>query len=228
MVPATSATSGRNVVDYFSKVHFTQEMPEFTVRNINSLTSHPDPIPHNLYGMVRGRDIYIRVESYKTFLEEVRSYVSSSITTRHQEVRLTWYNRILQPDGVVEFIEIDPRPRRKSNVREESLNQNEHKSGTENSWTDKIADRFKDPLDAELTNIAIHGWAARVDARLKSNLRPTDGVPAVHLKSWLEGSGYVYHISEIFQHKIDLIDTGMSNRIFSSFQLVGRHHRVSF
>lgn len=73
MVPATTVSIGRRADDYFSKVHLTQEMPEFSVRNINSLTSHKNPIPNNLYGMVRGRDIFIRVESYKTFLEDVRS-----------------------------------------------------------------------------------------------------------------------------------------------------------
>ena len=101
-------------------------------------------------------------------------------------------HRILQPDGVVEFVEIDPRPRRKENTDEQLLLRDSHKSRIETRWTDKIADRFKNPGDAELTDINTHGWAARVDARMKANLRPGDGVPAVHLKSWLEGSGYGY------------------------------------
>jgi hypothetical protein len=58
--------------DYFSKVHLTQEHPEFTVRNINSLLNHMNPIPRNLYSLIRGRDIFDRVESYKTFLDDVR------------------------------------------------------------------------------------------------------------------------------------------------------------
>lgn len=110
------------------------------------------------------------------------------LTTHIIENRLTSYTSILQPDGVVEFVEIDPRPRRVSNVERQSSHKNEHKSGIETSWTDKIADRFKDPCDAELAN-SDHGWAARVEARLRAILRPSDGVPAVHLKSWLEGSG---------------------------------------
>jgi len=69
MVPA----AGGNPDDYFSRVHSTQEQPEFTVRNINSLLAHERPIPHNLYGIIRGRDLFDRVESYKTFLEDVRS-----------------------------------------------------------------------------------------------------------------------------------------------------------
>lgn len=75
MMPAKSVAGGHTADDYFSKVHLSQEMPEFTVRNINSLTSHKNPIPSNLYGMVRGWDIFIRVESYKIFLEQVLSYI---------------------------------------------------------------------------------------------------------------------------------------------------------
>lgn len=59
--------------DYFGHVHQTQEHPEFTVRNINQLINHERPIPHNLYGIIRARDIFDRVDSYKTFLEDVRS-----------------------------------------------------------------------------------------------------------------------------------------------------------
>jgi hypothetical protein len=58
--------------DYFGRVHLTQNSPEFTVRNLNYLLAHQNPIPHNLYGLIRGRDIFDRVESYKTFLEDVR------------------------------------------------------------------------------------------------------------------------------------------------------------
>lgn len=58
--------------DYFSGVHDTQEHPEFSVRNLNCILAHQTPIPHNLYSIVRGRDIFDRIESYKTFLEDVR------------------------------------------------------------------------------------------------------------------------------------------------------------
>lgn len=58
--------------DYFNKVHASQNNPEFTVRNLNCLLMHENPIPHNLYGLIRARDIFDRVESYKTFLEDVR------------------------------------------------------------------------------------------------------------------------------------------------------------
>ena len=54
---------------------------------------------------------------------------------------------------------------------------------------EQIADRFKNPLDAELVD-DFPWWTARVEARLKANLRPLDGVPAVQLKSWLEGAWY--------------------------------------
>ena len=90
---------------------------------------------------------------------------------------------------MVEFIEIDPRPRHKSDVDVQQLPREDHKSGIAIDWTDHIADRFKNPLDAELVT-DIPGWTARVKARLEANLRPLDGVPAVQLKSWLEGAGY--------------------------------------
>jgi len=58
--------------DYLSGLSSTQENTEFTVRNLNTLLAHQNPFPHNLYGLIRGRDIFDRVESYKTFLEDVR------------------------------------------------------------------------------------------------------------------------------------------------------------
>lgn len=63
-----------------------------------------------------------------------------------------------------------------------------HKSGPQTGWTDNITDRFKDPFDEQLAT-TVPGWAARVAERLKASLRPRDGVPAVNLKSWLEGAG---------------------------------------
>lgn len=62
-----------NYDDYFGIVYTSQEAPEFTMRNINSLLAHHTPIPHNLYEFIRAREIFDRIESYKTFLDDVRS-----------------------------------------------------------------------------------------------------------------------------------------------------------
>jgi len=58
--------------DYFSRVHMDQKIPEFSVRNLNALLIHEDPIPHNLYSLIRSRDVFNRIESYKSFLDDVR------------------------------------------------------------------------------------------------------------------------------------------------------------
>jgi hypothetical protein len=58
--------------DYFGHMNSKQESPEFTMRNINSLRSHQKPMLHNLYEFIRAREIFDRVESYKTFLEDIR------------------------------------------------------------------------------------------------------------------------------------------------------------
>ena len=68
----------------------------------------------------------------------------------------------------------------------------EHKSEPADNWTDNIPDRLKGPLDEGLTT-HLPGWQGRVEARLKAALRPRDGIPAVNLKSWLEGAGFVTH-----------------------------------
>ena len=160
-------------MDYFKGFQLSQEHPEFTVRNLNAVLAHSEPIPHNLYGLIRGRAVFDRVESYKEFLEDVRL--------------------ILQPDGVVEFVELDPRP------REDFLNErgdgdvakmdlDDHASGPVINWTDSIADRFRDPETEELST-SVPGWTERVKERLKAGLRPKDGVAASQLKSWLEGAG---------------------------------------
>jgi hypothetical protein len=97
---------------------------------------------------------------------------------------------LLKPDGIVEFIEIDPRPRfiLDEKKREEVNYKLERKSGAQTDWTDDIRDRFKNPLDAELaTNVP--GWSGRVEQRLKAILRPLDGVAAANLKAWLQGAG---------------------------------------
>jgi hypothetical protein len=61
-----------NPYDYFSRMHLTQESPEFTVRSINTLLTHETPMFQNAYEVIRAREIFDRVESYKTFLEEIR------------------------------------------------------------------------------------------------------------------------------------------------------------
>jgi hypothetical protein len=59
--------------DYFSTVSLAQQKyPDFTIRNINQLLNHPKPMLHNVYEFVRGREIFDRVESYKTFLDDIR------------------------------------------------------------------------------------------------------------------------------------------------------------
>lgn len=98
------------------------------------------------------------------------------------------YDSILQPEGVVEFIEFDPRPRVSLARRRRSVNEG-HISRSQTDWTDNIADRFKDPYDEQLAS-TVTEWAQRVEERLKATLRPRDGVPAVNLKSWLEGAGF--------------------------------------
>ena len=141
------------------------------MRNLNALLAHTDPFPHNLYGLIRGRDIFDRVESYKEFLEDVRL--------------------ILQPDGVIEFVELDPRPRADfmdgDSVKYATPSPSSHVSGPETNWTDQIVDRFKE-TDHELAT-TVEGWINRVAERHKAIFRPKDGVPAPQLKSWIEGAG---------------------------------------
>ena len=100
------------------------------------------------------------------------------------------FSRILKPDGIVEFIEIDPRPRFPvGRKREEIEKPVKQKSGPQ---TD-MEDRFKDPFDVELAT-DVPGWSKRVEERQKAILRPVregEGVAAANLKSWLQGAGYV-------------------------------------
>jgi hypothetical protein len=71
MDPTTSV--GRLGGGYFKQAVTTPTKPEFTLRNLNCLLSgHETPFSHNLYGLIRGRDIFDRVESYKSFLEDLR------------------------------------------------------------------------------------------------------------------------------------------------------------
>jgi hypothetical protein len=67
---ATQAAS--NSDEYFSRVRSIQQNPEFTTRNINTLLAHRNPMLQNAYEFIRAREIFDRVESYKTFLEDIR------------------------------------------------------------------------------------------------------------------------------------------------------------
>ncbi|KAI9732260.1 MAG: hypothetical protein M1818_007579 [Claussenomyces sp. TS43310] len=164
---------------YYDKVHLTPgDRPEFTTRDINTMLSHPNPIPHNLYSLIRGRDAFNKVESYRTFLEDIRL--------------------ILQPDGVVEFLEVDPRPRRYVNTHGGIPSKDDHISRSQTDWTDDIAGRLKETPDSEL-NISVPAWSARVHQRLQAALRPKDGIPAVNLKSWMEGAGF-WDVKQLIFH----------------------------
>lgn len=66
------ATDHRTNSDYFSSVRAKQTYPEFTVRNINALLSPPSPLLHNVYEFIRGREIFDRVENYRSFLDDIR------------------------------------------------------------------------------------------------------------------------------------------------------------
>jgi hypothetical protein len=155
-------------IPHFGRIHMTQAGPEFTLRPYGMLLSHKTkPIPLNLYGFVHGRDIFARIENYRSFLDDVR--------------------QILQPDGVIEFSEIDPRPRTKPTGPAPD-DPNDHTSRPVTGFSRNIADRFTSPMDAELAT-DVPNWTARVDARLSGALRPRDGIAAANLKSWVEGAG---------------------------------------
>lgn len=180
--------------EYYSNVHLTQDDVEFTVRNINALVSHSNPISSHMYSFIRARDVFSKLESYKAFLEDVRWYVEMFLTllagviSVQEENTLIIYNSILQPEGVVEFIEFDPRPRISLTRRRRSVDEG-HVSRPQTDWTDKIVDRFTDPYDEQLAAM-VPEWTQRVNERHRATLRPRDGVPAAHLKSWLEGAGF--------------------------------------
>jgi hypothetical protein len=166
------APAHKRIADPFRGIHNTQSTPELTVRNLNTLVIHKNPIPHNLYGYIHATDIFAKVDSYRTFLEEVRL--------------------ILQPDGVVEFVEFDPRPRTVKSSEDPGHNDSkDYTSKAATDFTDNMADRFKSPFDEDLAT-DVPGWAARVNERVVASLRPRDGIAAANLKSWLEGAGYVH------------------------------------
>lgn len=154
---------------YFGNIHVTQDGPEFTLRCYDALLHHVKPIPRNLYGLIHGRDILAKVENYKVFLDDIR--------------------QILQPDGVVEFSEIDPRPRTANHGPSQVTDDpNDHTSRAITGFSSNIADRFKSPLDVELAT-DVPSWTARVDQRLQAALRPHDGIAAAQLKDWIAGAG---------------------------------------
>ncbi|KAM3080910.1 hypothetical protein ACMFMF_002827 [Clarireedia jacksonii] len=167
MLPKTPEKS----TDYFNPATMSQIEPEFKARNLNCLLNHREPIPRNFYSFIRGRDIFDRSESYKNLLDDIRL--------------------ILQPDGVVEFIEIDARPRHIAACRS-SVNKagDDHESRAQTGWTDCIADRLVRPSHTDELASDVPGWMRRVEERQKATMRPRDGIPAVNLKSWLEGAGF--------------------------------------
>jgi hypothetical protein len=157
------------ITKHFGPIHVTQSGPEFTLRCYDNLLINEKPIPRNLYGFVHGRDIFAKVENYKTFLDDVR--------------------QIVQPGGVVEFAETDPRPRAiKSGPSQSNNDPSDHTSRAVTGFSSNIADRFKSPLDEELAT-DVPGWTTRVDTRIKAGLRPHDGIAAANLKDWVEGAG---------------------------------------
>lgn len=163
----------RDGTEYFGTAHGIPKDPEFTVRNINTLLDHAEPIPNNFYSFIRGRDIFDRVESYRSFLNDVRL--------------------IVQPDGVVEFIEVDPRPRVHAERRPSSTR--DRKNGPMLDWGDSIADRFKNPTDDQLET-GYPEWNQRVEERIKASMRPRDGNSGEELKGRLQGCGF-WDVKEI-------------------------------
>lgn len=60
-------------VEYTSE---RQKIPDLSLRSINRLLiSHETPMPHGIYEFIRAREIFDRVESYKTLLEDIRLFV---------------------------------------------------------------------------------------------------------------------------------------------------------
>ncbi len=113
--------------------------------------------------------------------------VRKSFSISYKYLSLTINDSLLKPNGVVEFLEIDPRPRVFTGMKKHK-DTKKHTSSPQTDWTDKIVDRFKNPLDEEIaTNVP--SWTKRVAERLKANMRPQDGVAAACLKSRLQGAG---------------------------------------
>lgn len=145
-----------------------QKHAEFNVRNVNHLLSSENPIHKNLYTLVRGFMMFCDVENWAAFLDDVR--------------------QILKPGGVVEFAELDPRPRI-HNVAQSKSELSNHTSRPATDWGDTIAERFKDPRDETLATMC-PAWLERVEKRQEAMLRPQDGYPSESLKSRIQGSGF--------------------------------------
>ncbi|CAG8962129.1 hypothetical protein HYFRA_00005173, partial [Hymenoscyphus fraxineus] len=158
--------SQENGQDYFARTEPLDVNPQFSVRNINTLTDPSNPLLMGSYSLVRGRQIFRKVQNYKAFLDSIRM--------------------LLQSDGVVEFLEVDPRPRipfvgpyRKPIVERKTQ-------------SIRLADTI---IDSDLAE-NVPGWSARVVEQGKASLRPLDGVPAANMKEWIEGAGF-YDVKEV-------------------------------
>ncbi|ESZ99332.1 hypothetical protein SBOR_0294 [Sclerotinia borealis F-4128] len=192
-------TPDADLTDYFSRVNSSQAQtaPDFNVRNLNCLLAHPDPLPHNLYSFIRGRDVFDRIESYKSFLDDIRL--------------------ILQPGGVVEFLEVDPRPRYKLAGHTSAKREDYHKSKAHTDWTDNISDRLRRPSHDDELAKTVPGWMKRVTERHKAILRPRGGIPAVNVKAWLEGAGF-WDVNEII-HRLPVGGPTTTGRRLKEFIL---------
>jgi SAM-dependent methyltransferase len=62
----------KSLDDYFSHPELVDANPQFTIRSINRLLQHDNPIPTNTYSLVRGRHVFHKVESFMNFLDSVR------------------------------------------------------------------------------------------------------------------------------------------------------------
>jgi hypothetical protein len=125
-----------------------------------------------------------------TIFKETRIAISITMSRNQIFARKIWELTecsILQPDGVVEFVEVDPRPRAYFIERRRSETDS-HVSRPVTNWTDDITDRFESGTDEQLATM-VPGWIERVQERLKAVLRPRDGIAAVNLQSWVEGAG---------------------------------------
>ncbi|KAL3427087.1 hypothetical protein PVAG01_00596 [Phlyctema vagabunda] len=184
MEPRTK-TQDQEQDDYFGETGQPHQYPEFTVRNLNSLRAHERPIPQNSYGLIRGRDFCDKIRNLKAFVEDLR--------------------QILEPGGVVEFAEIDPRPRyepisSQREIKEDAQSRDSRNieynhprgSNTVIDWNAGAGNRLQNPTDVQLVEgkKLAPGWADRVKKRMEAGMRPFDEAPAARLKSWLQGGGF--------------------------------------
>lgn len=91
---------------------------------------------------------------------------------------------------MVEFVEVDARPRHIAAYGFSVVKTaDDHESKAQTDWTDCIADRLVRPSHTDELADDVPGWMRRVEERQNASMRPQDGIPAVNLKSWLEGAG---------------------------------------